>query len=145
MYETVVIGSGPAGLSAALYLKRAGKDVIVIEKEYEGAGQITRSIRVENYLGIQALSGEELGDKFRQHVISENISILEDEVTEIIKKEILAGLFIIRKKAGDRNFNLCGRDGSGRTGNTWGKNIREKEFPTVHTVMAPCIKKKIQQ
>lgn len=88
MYETVVIGSGPAGLSAALYLKRAGKDVIVIEKEYEGAGQITRSIRVENYLGIQALSGEELGDKFRQHVISENISILEDEVTEIIKKEI---------------------------------------------------------
>ena len=88
MYETVVIGSGPAGLSAVLYLKRAGKDVIVIEKEYEGAGQIARSIRVENYLGIQALSGEELGERFRQHVLSENIPILEDEVTDIIQKEI---------------------------------------------------------
>lgn len=43
MYEAVVTGSGPAGLSAALYLKRAGKNVIVIEKEYEGTGQITQA------------------------------------------------------------------------------------------------------
>ena len=55
MYEAVVIGSGPAGLNAALYLKRAGKNVIVIEKEYEGTGQIVQSICVENYLGFQPL------------------------------------------------------------------------------------------
>ena len=57
MYEEVVIGSGPAGLNAALYLKRAGKNVIVIEKEYEGTGQIVQSICVENYLGFQPLPG----------------------------------------------------------------------------------------
>ena len=63
MYETVVIGSGPAGLSAALYLKRAGKNVIVIEKEYEGTGQIVQSVCVDNYLGIPSVSGETLGER----------------------------------------------------------------------------------
>lgn len=87
MYETVVIGSGPAGLSAALYLKRAGKNVIVIEKEYEGTGQIAQSICVENYLGLNTLSGEELGERFRQHVLSEDVPIIEDEVTEIVHKD----------------------------------------------------------
>lgn len=61
MYEAVVIGSGPAGLSAALYLKRAGKHVIIIEKEYEGTGQIARSICVDNYRGFSSASGETLG------------------------------------------------------------------------------------
>ena len=87
MYEAVVIGSGPAGLNAALYLKRAGKNVIVIEKEYEGTGQIVQSICVENYLGFQPLPGEELGERFRWHVLSEYVPILEDEVTEIIHKD----------------------------------------------------------
>lgn len=82
-YEAIVIGSGPAGLNAALYLKRAGKKVVVIEKEYEGSGQMAGSIRVENYLGIPALSGEELGERFREHAISAGVPILEEEVVEI--------------------------------------------------------------
>ncbi|MDO4344886.1 MAG: FAD-dependent oxidoreductase [Eubacteriales bacterium] len=88
MYETAVIGSGPAGLNAALYLKRAGKDVIIIEKEYEGAGQITQSICVGNYLGFQDVSGAELGEYFRQHVFASGVPVLEDEVTGIIHKDI---------------------------------------------------------
>lgn len=84
MYEAVVIGSGPAGLSAALYLKRAGKNVIVIEKEYEGMGQIMQSICVDNYLGIPSVSGEILGEKFRQHVLDAGVLILEDEVEKIL-------------------------------------------------------------
>lgn len=77
MYEAAVIGSGPAGLSAALYLKRAGKNVIIIEKEYEGTGQIVRSVCVDNYLGFPSVSGETLGESFRQHVLSEQVPILE--------------------------------------------------------------------
>lgn len=88
MYETIVIGSGPAGLNAALYLKRANKNVIVIEKEYEGTGQIAQSIRVENYLGFQEISGMGLGEYFRQHMLSSGVPILEDEVTEIIHKDV---------------------------------------------------------
>ena len=83
VYEAVVIGSGPAGLGAALYLKRAGKNVVIIEKEYEGTGQIARSICVDNYLGFPSASGEMLGESFRQHVLSEQVPILEDEVTAL--------------------------------------------------------------
>lgn len=84
MYETVVMGSGPAGLSAALYLKRAGKNVIVIEKEYEGTGQIMQSICVDNYLGIPSVSGETLGERFRQHVLDAGVIFLEDEAEKIL-------------------------------------------------------------
>ena len=84
MFESVVIGSGPAGLSAALYLKRAGKNVIVIEKEYEGTGQIMQSICVENYLGLPSVSGETLGERFRQHVLDTGVLFLEDEVQKIL-------------------------------------------------------------
>ena len=66
MYETVVEGSGSAGLNAALYLKRADKNVIVIEREYEGTGRIAQSIRAENYWGFQKPSGAELGEYFMQ-------------------------------------------------------------------------------
>ena len=84
MYETVVMGSGPAGLSAALYLKRAGKNVIVIEKEYEGTGQIVQSVCVDNYLGIPSVSGETLGERFRQHVLDAGVIFLEDEAEKIL-------------------------------------------------------------
>lgn len=87
MYDSIIAGSGPAGLNAALYLKRAGKNIIVIEKEYEGSGQIAKSICVENYLGIPSLSGDELGERFRQHVLSTGVQIREEEVTRITKKD----------------------------------------------------------
>lgn len=87
MYESVVIGSGPAGLSAALYLKRAGKNIIVIEKEYEGMGQAAQSIRVDNYLGIPSVSGQTLGERFRQHVLDTGVLFLEDEVVRILHQD----------------------------------------------------------
>ena len=84
MYDVVITGSGPAGLSAALYLKRAGKNVLIIEREYEGTGQIAESVCVENYLGFPSVKGETLGEKFRQHVVLAQVPFLEDEVTEIL-------------------------------------------------------------
>ena len=56
MYDLIVIGAGPAGLTAAIYARRAGKSVLVLEKETFG-GQITFSPKVENYPGFQTLSG----------------------------------------------------------------------------------------
>ena len=87
MYEAVVIGSGPAGLSGAMYLKRAGKNVLLIEKEYEGTGQIAQSICVENYLGFPHIGGEELGEKFRQHVLSLGVPFSENKVSGITREE----------------------------------------------------------
>ena len=53
MFDIIIIGSGPAGLSAAIYAKRANLNVAVAEKEYEGTGQIAESGNVNNYLGFQ--------------------------------------------------------------------------------------------
>ena len=60
VYDVSIIGSGPAGLSAAIYAKRANLSAIVIEKEYEGTGQIAESGRVDNYLGMPGISGYDL-------------------------------------------------------------------------------------
>ena len=56
MYDSIVIGSGPAGLSAAVYAKRANVSVAVVEKEYEGTGQIAESENVNNYLGLPTVT-----------------------------------------------------------------------------------------
>lgn len=87
MYDTIIIGSGPAGLSAAVYAKRAQMDVIVIEKEYMGTGQIAESERVDNYLGMYGESGFDLGEKFREHAISLGTEFYEGEAVKIIAED----------------------------------------------------------
>ena len=68
MYDIVIVGSGPAGLTAALYARRAEKSVLVIEKNSFG-GQITHSPRVENYPGFTVASGSEIGEIFDEDEI----------------------------------------------------------------------------
>lgn len=84
MYNSIVIGSGPAGLSAAVYAKRANVSVAVVEKEYEGTGQIAESENVNNYLGLPNSNGYELGEKFREHALSLEVPFLEKEVVQIV-------------------------------------------------------------
>ena len=62
MYDIIIVGGGPAGLTAALYARRANKSVLVIEKAVYG-GQITYSPKVENILGFIELSGNEFADR----------------------------------------------------------------------------------
>lgn len=83
MYDIIIIGSGPAGLSAAIYAKRANLNVAVAEKEYEGTGQIAESGNVNNYLGLPNINGYDLGEKFREHAVSLNVEFIEKEVVEI--------------------------------------------------------------
>ena len=86
-YDVGIIGSGPAGLSAAIYAKRANLSAVVIEKEYEGTGQIAESGQVDNYLGLPGISGYDLGGQFREHAVKFGVSFLEQEVTEIKKED----------------------------------------------------------
>ena len=82
MYDIVIVGSGPAGLTAALYARRAEKTVLVIEKAGFG-GQITHSPRVENYPGFAVATGSELGDKFLEQAMEQGAEIELDTVTGI--------------------------------------------------------------
>lgn len=63
MTDVLIIGSGPAGMTAAIYAKRANLDVLVVEKEYEGTGQMAESSRIDNYPGFYGSNGYELGEK----------------------------------------------------------------------------------
>lgn len=83
--DVAIIGSGPAGLSAAIYAMRANLSALVIEKEYEGTGQIAESGKVDNYLGFPGISGYDLGETFRNHALKLGVSFLEQEVTKIEK------------------------------------------------------------
>lgn len=67
MLDILVVGSGPAGLSAAVYASRANLNVLVIEKEYRGTGQIAESDQVDNYLGLPGINGYDLGEAFLTH------------------------------------------------------------------------------
>lgn len=79
MYDIIIVGSGPAGMSAALYAKRANLNVLVLEKVYYGTGQIAESSQVDNYLGLSGINGYDLGEKFRQHVESLGVEWKEGE------------------------------------------------------------------
>ena len=67
MYDSIVIGGGPAGLTTALYLLRAGKSVLVLEKEAPG-GQIAKSPRLENFPSIKAISGMDFSSELFDQV-----------------------------------------------------------------------------
>lgn len=83
MYDVIVIGGGPAGLTAALYVKRAGKSVLVIEKNTYG-GQITWSPKVENYPGLTSVSGMEFADRLVEQLMHWEAELELDEAAEII-------------------------------------------------------------
>ena len=84
MYDIIVVGGGPAGLTAALYALRAGKSVLIIEKSTFG-GQITWSPKVENYPAIPSVSGTELGDRLMAQAEAQGA---EFELDEVISAEL---------------------------------------------------------
>lgn len=82
MYDIIVIGAGPAGMTAALYALRADKSVLIIEKGSFG-GQITYSPKVENYPGFIEMSGNEFADKLLDQVMAQGAEIELGTVYEI--------------------------------------------------------------
>ncbi len=82
MYDIIIIGGGPAGLTAALYARRANKSVLVIEKATFG-GQITFSPKVENIPGFIQLTGNEFADKLVEQVLEQGADVELCEALEI--------------------------------------------------------------
>ena len=87
MYDIIIIGGGPAGLTAALYACRANKKTLVIEKETFG-GQITFSPKVENIPGFVSLTGNEFAEKLVEQVLEQGADVESCEAIEIKDGEI---------------------------------------------------------
>lgn len=85
MYDLVIIGSGPAGLSAAVYAKRACLDLVMVEKEPMGGGQMIYTQEVDNYLGLPGMGGFDLSQKFEEHAKKMGVPTQNGEVANIEK------------------------------------------------------------
>lgn len=77
MYDVIIVGNGPAGISASLYLKRAKKNVLVIGK---GIGALEKADKIENYYGIESISGTDLHERGIKQAQRLGIEIITDEV-----------------------------------------------------------------
>ena len=82
MYDVIIIGGGPAGLTAAVYARRAGKSALVIEKDAFG-GQIAQSPRVENFPGFASISGTELADRLLAQAMEQGAEVELEEAADV--------------------------------------------------------------
>jgi len=114
MIDIAIIGGGPAGLTAGIYAKRAGLDVVIIEKIYPG-GQVQNTAMLENYPGIPSISGSELAENMHMHAKSLGIDfVLKNVVTISGEKEN----FTISLENGDE---ISAKNIIIATGTTWKK------------------------
>ena len=86
--DLIIISSGPAGLSAAVYGMRAGLKLLVIERNPMSGGQVLNTYEVDNYLGLPGINGFDMGVKFREHADKLGAPFLEAEVTGITDGEV---------------------------------------------------------
>ena len=84
LYDVIIIGAGPGGISAAIYAKRAGLESIIIEAAYVSGGQIINTSEVDNYPGIPNVSGMELANRFKEHAIACGVSFVREKVSTIV-------------------------------------------------------------
>lgn len=88
MYDVIIIGAGPAGLSAAIYAMRARLNTLVLEQTGPG-GQVLTTYEVDNYPGLQGISGYDLGTKMKEHAVHLGARIVTEEVREVVWEESL--------------------------------------------------------
>lgn len=94
VYDLVIIGSGPAGLSAAVYGMRARLSTLVLEKSGMSGGQVLNTYEVDNYLGFSGIGGFDLGMKFREHADKVGTEFMDAEVLALEKKENLVAILL---------------------------------------------------
>ncbi len=98
MRDVIIIGSGPAGLSAAIYAKRAGLDTLVIDESAIGGGQVVSTYEVDNYPGLPGITGMELGEKLKTHAQSTGAEFMEASVLSVKKDN---NIFFITTSEGE--------------------------------------------
>ena len=94
MYDLIVIGAGPAGLTAAIYARRADKSVLVLDKGMFG-GQMTFSPKIENYPGYDSISGNELVSKMFMQVSKLGVNI---NLTNAVRDSIDCNIYFFNNK-----------------------------------------------
>ena len=95
MYDVIVIGGGASGMSTALYCKRAGMNVLIIERELFG-GQLNNTNTIENYIGVGNISGDELSSAMHDQILENNIEVKYMNVKSV--KETENGLLVENSK-----------------------------------------------
>ena len=85
MHDLIIIGAGPAGITAAVYAARKRMDFLVISKDI--GGQAAWSGDIENYTGYQFITGPELAAKFEEHMLQYGIVVKENETVLEVKKQ----------------------------------------------------------
>lgn len=96
MYDLIIIGSGPAGLSAAVYGKRAGLNLLVLEKAPMSGGQVLNTYEVDNYLGMPGMNGFDMGMQFRAHADRLGVGFSEADVQSLTVRD---GIYRVQTEA----------------------------------------------
>jgi thioredoxin reductase (NADPH) len=97
-YEVIIVGGGPAGLTAGIYSMRAGLKTLLFEKGLLG-GQVANPKIVDNYPGVEAVTGFELAEKLTSHAKSFNLAVIQDEIESVSTSN---GTKIIQTASGER-------------------------------------------
>ena len=109
MYDTIILGNGIAGMSAAIYAKRANLNFKIIGEDEFSVGQIENAVLVENYPGIKGITGYNLGNSIREQIEEMGIIIEEKKVESIEKIEAnvdqLSDFFIIKYTDGTEHYS----------------------------------------
>ncbi|MCI7789815.1 MAG: thioredoxin-disulfide reductase [Lachnospiraceae bacterium] len=83
MYDLLIIGSGPAGLGAAIYGERAGLKLAVIDRSPISGGQVLTTYEVDNYLGMPQISGSDISDRFKEHADKLGVDFITADVQSV--------------------------------------------------------------
>lgn len=127
VYDLIILGAGPAGISAGIYAARAGLKILWLDKQYALGGQIINTYEVDNYPGMPGMSGIDLGDSFAAHAeklgispVVENVLSVEDAGDEKIvrtkKHEYRGRTLLIACGASHRKLNIPGEEEFGGMG-----------------------------
>ena len=121
IYDTAILGAGPAGISAAIYAARAKLNTLWLDKQFEQGGQVLNTYEVDNYPGLPGISGMDLGEAMAGHAAKlgiepfrENVLSVEDAGTEKIirtkKHEYRARTVILACGASHRKLDIPGEE-----------------------------------